>query len=91
MMKPLKIGKVKMNYSSYHIVFNELQVAYFTEPIIPEECILEVAETIATEKLEFDKTFDTVKQAVFFLNDQYFFLIPLKLSQLDVFMDYVHL
>lgn len=79
-----------MSYDTYHIVFNEPQDAYFTEPIITEECILEVAETIATEELELDTTFETVEQAVSFLDEQHFTLIPLKSSQMDVFMDYIH-
>lgn len=79
-----------MSYGNYHIVFNEPQEAYFTEPIITEECILEVAETIAIEELELDTTFETVEQAISFLDEQQFTLIPLKNSQMDVFMDYIH-
>lgn len=79
-----------MNYKSYHIVFNDPLDVYFTEPIITEECILEVAETIAMEGLELDKTFDTIEQAVSFLGDQHFTLIPLKSAEMDVFINYIY-
>lgn len=74
---------------SYHILFNEPQDVYVAEPIITEECVLEVAETIATKELELDVSFDTTEEAVSFLEEQHYALIPIKSNEMNLFMDYV--